>query len=451
MNLILKWLYPGLGVKRWILLAVLGIILLGTGIAVLLDFTIWFQLMQTAGTTAIGYLGGQLSRFFAILTAILGLIFLIISLRRLVQSLLLGFLPGNENKVVEILYHQRRLKQGPKITAIGGGTGLSVLLRGLKKYTSNLTAVVTVSDNGGSSGRLRGELGILPPGDARNCLVALADTESLMEEMFNYRFDKGALEGHSLGNLLLAAMTDITGNFDSAVQEISKVLAVRGQVFPSTLCDVGLKARMTDGSWVNGETELVEHPGKIERIFLEPHDAEVLPEVLRQIAEADAVVLGPGSLYTSIIPNLLLKGMISALQKTKAPVFYVCNVMTQPGETDGYTVADHVRAINYHTGASLIDYVLINNREVSPQAAAKYSHQQSFPVIIDEKELMDLDVILITDELIDDTAVVRHQHEKLARRLVKEIFRANSMVERLRMLNAYLGHRLKGIGEDVGG
>jgi len=384
MNRILKWLYPGLRIKRWLVVGILGFIFLSTGVAVLLNVRVLTYLIDLARTMSLIFFGRPLSWLFAVLLALCGLLLVIISIRRLVRSILLGFLPGNENKVVEILYQQRRLKQGPKIVAIGGGTGLSVLLRGLKKYTSNLTAVVTVTDDGGSSGRLRGELGILPPGDARNCLVALADTEKLMEELFNYRFDKGDLKGHNLGNLLLAAMTDITGSFDGAVQEISKVLAVRGRVFPSTLNHVVLQARMRDGSWVDGETELVSHPAGIERIFLKPHGADALPEVLRLIEDADAVILGPGSLYTSIIPNLLVQGMVPALQKTKAPVFYVCNVMTQPGETDFYTVSDHVRAIYDHTGVPIIDYVIANGQPVSPAAAERYRQQQSFPVNVDE-------------------------------------------------------------------
>lgn len=451
MKQLLKWLYPGLGLKRWMLLGSLGFVFLTSGVAVLLDIRILTELMSYARAISLYVFGKPMSRLLALILVAGGALLMVVSIRRMVRSILLGFLPGNENKVMEMLYRQRRLKQGPKIVALGGGTGLSVLLRGLKKYTSNLTAVVTVTDDGGSSGRLRGELGILPPGDARNCLVALADTERLMEELFSYRFAKGELAGHNLGNLLLAAMTDITGSFDIAVQEISKVLAVQGQVFPSTVSDVELKGRMKDGSWVKGETALVSHAAGIERIFLEPHDAQVLPEALRLIEEADAIVLGPGSLYTSIIPNLLVKGMIPALQKSAAPVIYVCNIMTQPGETDGYTVADHVHAIHHHTGVKVIDFVMANDQPVSAGSAALYRRQGATPVKLDEERLVDMGVKVIKEGFVDENSVVRHHYDKLARRLVREVFNANNVVERLRMFNSYLGSRLKEFGEEIGG
>lgn len=442
MKNMIKLLFPGLGVKRWAFVVLLGLMSLILGIAVLLNVQLLVYLLDWVRNISRVLFGRPLSWLVAVVLIAGGIFLLTLGSRRLLRSILLGLIPDNNNKVVEILYQQRRLKQGPKIVAIGGGTGLSVLLRGLKQYTSNLTAVVTVTDDGGSSGRLRGELGILPPGDARNCLVALADTEKLMEELFNYRFTKGDLQGHNLGNLLLAAMTDIVGNFDQAVQEISRVLAIRGQVYPSTLHYVTLRAHMEDDSWVDGETEIVAYPAKIQRLFLNPHGVEALPEVLEVIKDADAVVLGPGSLYTSIIPNLLVKGMVQALHATKAPVFYVCNVMTQPGETDDYTVSDHIKAINRHTEVPVIDYVIVNNQEISPVLAAKYREKQAYPVKVDEPELTRLGITVIADQLIDETNVVRHHPDKLARRLIKEIFRVNNTVERLRMLNAYWGQRI---------
>jgi uncharacterized cofD-like protein len=245
-----------------------------------------------------------------------------------------------------------------RIVVIGGGTGLSVLLKGLKKYTSRLTAIVTVTDDGGSSGRLRAEMGVLPPGDIRNCLVALAETETLMDKVFQHRFQAGnGLQGHTLGNLLLVAMSEIAGGFISAIQEVSKVLAVRGVVLPATLEPVVLAATMENGSTVVGETRIREHEGKIERISLVPDQCLPVPETLKAIQEADAIILGPGSLYTSIIPNLLVKGVAESLTEAKAPLIYVSNIMTEKGETDGFTAADHLQAIKRHLNQQLIDYV----------------------------------------------------------------------------------------------
>jgi uncharacterized cofD-like protein len=246
-----------------------------------------------------------------------------------------------------------------RIVVIGGGTGLSVLLKGLKKYTSRLTAIVTVTDDGGSSGRLRAEMGVLPPGDIRNCLVALAETETLMDKVFQHRFQAGnGLQGHTLGNLLLVAMSEIAGGFISAIQEVSKVLAVRGVVLPATLEPVVLAATMENGSTVVGETRIREHEGKIERISLVPDQCLPVPETLKAIQEADAIILGPGSLYTSIIPNLLVKGVAESLTEAKAPLIYVSNIMTEKGETDGFTAADHLQAIKRHLNQQLIDYAI---------------------------------------------------------------------------------------------
>ena len=252
--------------------------------------------------------------------------------------------------VADTLYDRWSRGRGPKIVAIGGGTGLSVLLDGLRRYTENLTAIVTVADDGGSSGRLRRDMDLLPPGDFRNCLVAMSDSDSLLAELFQYRFSEGnGLKGHSFGNLFIAAMSDITGNFDDALLESSRVLAVRGRVVPSTTVGLELSARFTDGSVVRGESNITKQAGEIERLMIEPKSAQAHPRAVEAIRQADIVVIGPGSLYTSVLPNLMIRGMSEAVTGSDAVVVYLCNVATEVGETAGYTVADHLAALQRHT------------------------------------------------------------------------------------------------------
>jgi len=268
-----------------------------------------------------------------------------------------------------------------RVVAIGGGTGLSTLLRGFRKRTSHTTAVVTVTDDGGSSGRLREELGVLPPGDVRNCLVALADDESLMGALFSHRFTTGSLEGHSLGNLFLAALTQILGDFDKAVRESSKVLAIRGTVLPSTTHDVRLHSHLQDGTYVQGETSISASAGAVSRVWLEPADCRALPLALERIAEADVVVLGPGSLYTSVIPNLLVGGVREALVNSSASVIYVANVMTQPGETPGYSAGDHLDALIRHVGEGVVDAMLVNSSPIPSDLLHRYADLGAEPVL----------------------------------------------------------------------
>ncbi len=303
-----------------------------------------------------------------------------------------------------------------RIVVIGGGTGLSVLLKGLKKYTSRLTAIVTVTDDGGSSGRLRAEMGVLPPGDIRNCLVALAETETLMDKVFQHRFQAGnGLQGHTLGNLLLVAMSEIAGGFISAIQEVSKVLAVRGVVLPATLEPVVLAATMENGSTVVGETRIREHEGKIERISLVPDQCLPVPETLKAIQEADAIILGPGSLYTSIIPNLLVKGVAESLTEAKAPLIYVSNIMTEKGETDGFTAADHLQAIKRHLNQQLIDYVIVNSGVIEEDRLSRYSQEKAIPVSPAYEEIQAMGIKIIKRDLVSDDDVAWHDSDKLAR------------------------------------
>lgn len=280
----------------------------------------------------------------------------------------------------------------PRIVAIGGGTGLSALLRGLKVYTPHITAVVTVADDGGSSGRLRHDFGILPPGDIRNCILALADVEPMMERLFRYRFKEGELRGHSLGNLLIAALVDLSDGFQSAIHAVSDVLAITGTVYPVTEADVQLRAYLTDGSCTEGESSIplacIERGAGIERIELVPEYVKPLPEVVNAIMEADVVVLGPGSLYTSIIPNLLVPGMAEAIHESRAHCLYIANIMTQPGETDGYDLSRHLDAIRRHAGYDLIDTVLVNTALPIEPILKRYEAEGAYPVRYDRESLI---------------------------------------------------------------
>ncbi|MBO1580260.1 YvcK family protein [Bacillus sp. XF8] len=304
----------------------------------------------------------------------------------------------------------------PKIVIMGGGTGLSVLLRGLKKYPVDITAVVTVADDGGSSGRLRDELEIPPPGDIRNVLVALSDVEPLVEALFQHRFTSGeGLRGHALGNLLLAGMTSITGDFFHAITETSKVLNVRGRVLPAANQSVVLHAELEDGQIVTGESKIPYFGKKINRVFLTPGDVEPLYETLTEIQRADLLVFGPGSLYTSILPNLIVEKIGKAVLNAKAKKVYVCNVMTQAGETMGYTAFDHVQALHDHLGTSFIDTVIVNNHDIPVELRKLYAEEMSEPVVVDEDRFAESDIHLIQDELAKyDDQVVRHDTLKLA-------------------------------------
>ena len=308
----------------------------------------------------------------------------------------------------------RRLQQGYKIVAIGGGTGLSTLLRGLKRRTSNLTAIVTVSDDGGSSGRLQKELGVLPPGDVRNCLVALADDEALVTDLFRYRFTEGeGLSGHSFGNLFLAAMSGITGNFDRAIKESSRVLNIVGRVLPSTLGVVQLCAELDDGTMVEGESNISAATRPIERVFFDPPAAAPLEEVISAIRDADAIVLGPGSLFTSVAPNFLVSRIAREVAHAHAVKMYVCNVMTQPGETDGMTAADHVEALLRNAGERVCDYAIVNDEPPSRLLGA-YAQEGQVPVEPDFDRIAALGVEPVPAAVIGETEMVRHDPEKLA-------------------------------------
>ena len=355
------WLVPGMHVKRWLALMVLAVAIMGLGLAYLLRQV---------------YTSATLPPFFYYVTlqfiprTLRGILFIsisaglfILAVAKLIRSLLRAVeQPGQNTPLVRRVYAHRVRNTGPRVVVIGGGTGLSRLLLGLKDHTDNITAIVTVGDDGGSSGRLRQEFNVLPPGDVRNCIAALAEADEEMRRLFQYRFEEGSgLEGHSFGNLFIVALSAITGSFEEAVRATSRILAVRGQILPLTPVDIQLGARMTDGEEVWGESK-ISHTGKrIERLFLRPENAHAYPEALEAISQAEMIVIGPGSLYTSVLPNLLVDDICQAVKSAKALKVYVSNVATQHGETDHFTVGDHVRAILDHTGNGVVDCVLANS------------------------------------------------------------------------------------------
>lgn len=417
----LKWLYPGMGIKRWLALLILGIVAIASGVVVLFNTPVFSlfenKLLKILAPEARGswIIGGLL--------IIEGILCLIVAIRCGVKSLISAIRPSDVPDLLEHVYQIRNLQKGPKIVTIGGGTGLSTMLRGLKIYSSNITAIVTVADDGGSSGRIRQELGILPPGDIRNTLIALAHTEPLMEKLFQYRFSWGeGLVGHSFGNLFIAAMTDITGDFEESIRAFSKVLAVSGRVLPSTLETVRLGAVYSDGSTLMGESQIVGTGKKIKRVFLEPGEVAALPEALEAIAEADVVILGPGSLYTSIIPNLLIPSIADALANTDASRVYICNVMSQPGETDGLSASEHVKTILDHVDhKDIIDCIMVNQARISQTQRKKYAEENAHPVRADLGAIRKMGLQVHTGDFLDRMDLVRHDGAKLARGIMQFI------------------------------
>ncbi|MHA6482112.1 gluconeogenesis factor YvcK family protein [Paenibacillus sp. strain BS8-2] len=314
----------------------------------------------------------------------------------------------------------QKIVRRPKIVVIGGGTGLSVMLRGLKEKPLDITAIVTVADDGGSSGILRNELQIPPPGDIRNVLMALADVEPLLADMLKYRFKTGnGLAGHSLGNLMLAAMTDLSGDFVTGIRQLSQVLAVRGRVLPAANRAIVLKAELEDGSIVTGESQIPKAGKAIKRVFMEPADVEPLAEAVEALEQADAILIGPGSLYTSIMPNLIVPKLAQAIVESQAVKLFVCNVMTQPGETDNYTVSDHLDAIHAHIGHHLFDYVIVNDGEIPPQVESKYAELGAKAVHLDIDEVTRRGYKVIADKLVLFRTFLRHDAERLSHHIYK--------------------------------
>lgn len=422
MTRLLRWLYPGLGIKRWMLLFSLGLVVLIFGVTLVLNYQalslIEEQMFRLVYQMTGRYNYGIIALCGVVLT-LSGAACMLISTRKLVKRIF-ALLAPEESKVSEQMLNRVLLARGAKVTAIGGGHGLSMLLRGLKNKTSNLTAIVTVADDGGSSGRLREEMDIIAPGDLRNCLVAMADKESLLEESFQYRFGgTGELAGHSLGNLFLAALIEEFGNAENALKAASRILNVRGQVIPSTTEKVRLSAVMADGKTVVGESEIAEYPARILRLSMIPEAPAAVPAAVDAILDSDLVVLGPGSLYTSILPNLLIPDILQALRTTSAPCLYVCNVMTQPGETDHFSVSDHLKALIGHIGPGIIDFVLANDGQPAEGILERYAAAGAEPVVIDEDEVKRLGVTLIQTDLLGEAREAVHDAEVLAAELVR--------------------------------
>jgi len=400
-----KWLYPGIKVKRWVFASLFGVLIVGVGAI--------FAVYPYPFVSSLG-----------IVIILCGVLFIVLGMGKMIISLITLFLPQRERDIVDILYQRRFLERGPKVVAIGGGHGLSHLLLGLKEYTANLTAIVTVADSGGSSGRLREEFNIVAPGDIRNCLVALADAPALMGELFQYRFEEGhGLKGHNFGNLFLTAMVKITnGDFKKAVEESSKVLAIRGKVIPSTIHNVHLIAEYADGTKAQGEAKIPQANAQIKRVSLTPEDAMPTDDALTAIAQADIIVMGPGSLYTSILPNLIIKGMSEAIAASSAYKIYVCNVMTQQGETEGFTASDHLRVLQEHVDPKIIDACLINNAVISNEEALnRYRKENAYPVAADGERIKDLGVKVVAADLLSVSDYVRHDSKKLIQTLIKLI------------------------------
>ena len=420
---LLKWLYPGMKMKRWLLLFAIGVLMVSLGIALIFNYKYLDKIEEEIFRLVYLSLGSYdyvFTTFIGLFVLIIGSAFMMLATRQIIRSIIVVLMPESSDRLVDVIYEKRKLERGPAVTVIGGGHGLSVLLRGIKASTSNVTAVVTVADDGGSSGRLREELGIIPPGDLRNCLVALADTEPLMEKLFQYRFEgKTALAGHSFGNLFIAAMNEVTGDMETALQESSKVLAVKGRVLPASKEYIRLDAIMEDGTIVEGESQIPEAHKKIKKVRLFPKKVPAVPAAIEAIETADAIILGPGSLYTSIMPNLLVEGVAQALKKSKAIKIYICNVMTQPGETDNYTASMHAKAIIDHAGRGVIDYVLVNSAPIDESMCESLNAK---PVIIDEDRINSLGMGLVKADLISETDAGRHDPYKLCTAVMKMVY-----------------------------
>jgi uncharacterized cofD-like protein len=412
---LLKLMIPGLGIKRWLGLTLLGLVILALGLAYLfVEFYRTVPLPEEAASLTLQFLPRWLRGLMFIAAGALVTAYGLLQLNRNLIAPLAP--PQGGMGLVDALVRQRQRQRGPKIVTIGGGTGLSTMLRGLKHYTANITAIVTVADDGGSSGRLRRELGVLPPGDFRNCIVALADAEPLMSRLFQYRFGHGSgLDGHSFGNLFIVAMSGITGNFEEAIREASRVLAVHGQILPSTLENVTLSAELSDEAHVHGESNISETILPIKRVYLQPERPAAYPDAVKAILEADIVVVGPGSLYTSILPNLLVDGIAKALKGTDALKVYVCNVATQPGETDGFGMGDHVATLLSHLRGNPFDVVLANSN-LSGQLNPDW-HVST--VAARQDELPPNGPELVLADVLDPGNPLRHSPEKLSTAILR--------------------------------
>ncbi|HZK58228.1 MAG TPA: YvcK family protein [Clostridia bacterium] len=429
------WLRPGLKIKRWLVAGLIGISMVSVSISY---YLLKFNIVN--------------SNLASVLLGLAGVGLFLFSLRQGIISILdFEYYPATltgkngNNRLNKKIYDKKFLSRGPRIVAIGGGTGLSILLRGLKLFTSNITAIVTVTDDGGGSGKLREDLGMLPPGDIRNCILALADMEPIMEQLLQHRFKNGELKGQSFGNLLIASMNDISGNFEEAIRKISDVLAVTGKVLPVTLKDVTLYAELKNGEIIRGESNIpiksLELNSPVESIFIKPKNAKAIGEAIDAIDNADLVLLGPGSLYTSVIPNLLVGNIKESLNRTKALKIYVTNVMTQPGETDNYTVYEHVDALLRHWSDASIDYVVANIGKISDAVGKKYGTEGAEVIKLtqeDREKLRAEGIKLITEDLIEiKENYVRHDAIKLSKIIIDLVLQWKVANDRNRIIDYF--------------
>lgn len=433
-RLAIQWLPMGMGVKRWLLVLICGVAILSLGFSFLLRELYPLPSIFYYLTLQFIPRGIRAGLFVLIGVGTLG-----VGLIGLNRSLLKPFVDTSPDTLVKTVRRYRRRERGPRIVAIGGGHGLSTLLRGIKQYTSNITAIVTVADDGGSSGRLRRELGVLPPGDFRNCIAALADDEALTTHLFQYRFGSGSgLNGHSFGNLFITAMAEVTGSFERAILEAGRVLAVQGQVVPSTLLNVTLTADLTQPrqtapgdqpgsskdaklSRVSGESRIPQAEGTIQRVYLDPSDAPAYPGAVHALLNADMIVAGPGSLFTSVLPNLLVPEIADAVEVSPACKVYVCNVATQRGETEGYTAGDHVAALDEHVGRSLFPVMVANDNLLTNDDQADKEESQLGVEMVPPEAPSDAKYRVVTGDLVDRSHPWRHNSGKLAELLMRHL------------------------------
>ncbi|MBR5487393.1 MAG: YvcK family protein, partial [Phascolarctobacterium sp.] len=432
----------------------IGVLLCAFGLAFLFNFQIMGALEElvfqlTYATT------GKYSNVLVVLVGglfvLFGLGFMIYGTRKTIKSVVTAVMPEQSGSLMEKVFVQRKLTHGPAITVVGGGTGLSTLLRGMKYITNNCTAVVTSADDGGSSGRLRKELGIIPPGDLRNCLTALADREPLMERLMQYRFKGDSpLAGHCFGNLFIAAMAEAEGGMEEGLNATSQILKVRGRVIPSTLEDIQLQAEMSDGTIVSGESKIPEARKRIKKMLMKPANASASKGAVDAILKSDVLIFGPGSLYTSVIPNLLVEEIREAILKSDAVKIYVCNVMTQPGETDGYGAFEHVRALIDHMGHQFLDYVIVNDQKITTEQLKQYYAEGSMPVTPDVEKIRKLGITVVPASLISKDDLVRHEPRKLARALIMLIYRLRLFGKGVQFFDyIFMRHGLNTMDKDV--
>ena len=430
---------PGIKIKRWIFLGFIGMVLSVVG---------FIEIFSQVGES-IAF------KVLYLFLSLIGLLIMYIALSEFIKSFIA--LINNEkikititDKNIEDFVDEKRVHVGgPKMVVIGGGTGLSTMLRGLKLYTNNITAIVTVGDDGGGSGKLRADLGMLPPGDIRNCILALADTEPIMEDLLQYRFTEGTLKGQSFGNLFLAAMDGISDNFEAAVQKMSSVLAVTGKVLPVTLDDMKLIAELENGNIVEGESiipdEVIKQKSKIKNLKIEPEKAKPLLDALMAISEADAIVMGPGRLYTSIIPNLLVEDIAECINKSDAIKIYISNVMTQPGETDDFTVSDHIKTLMKYSGKNSVEYVIANNGTIPKDIEERYLSEGSKLVELDYDNIKDLGVKVVETDLVKITkGYVKHDSEYLAQVLMTTVLDKKLLYDKKKIMEyMYVSKKIK--------